>query len=40
MNVDGWYKGGDKEWNKYTYDKDFTNYFKKITEFIPKLGSL
>jgi hypothetical protein len=40
MNVDGWYKGGDKEWNKYTYAKDFNNYLKKITEFIPKLGSL
>lgn len=33
MNVDGWYKGTDKEWNKYTYSRDFTNYFLKLLEY-------
>lgn len=33
MNVDGWYKGTDKEWNKYTYSSDFTNYFLKLLEY-------
>jgi len=33
MNSDGWYNGDDKEWNKFTYNKDFVNYFIKISEF-------
>ena len=33
MNSDGWYKGDDKEWNKFTYNKDFVNYFIKLSEF-------
>jgi hypothetical protein len=33
-NVDGWYEGDDAEWNKYTYSKDFSEYLKKINNFI------
>lgn len=28
-NVDGWYKGNDKEWEKYNYKKDFNDYYNK-----------
>jgi hypothetical protein len=30
QNVDGWYDGNDAEWNKYTYNKDFSNYINQL----------
>ena len=33
-NIDGWYKGDDAEWNKYTYHNDFNNYLEKISKFV------
>jgi hypothetical protein len=33
-NVDGWYKGNDKEWVKYDYDKDFNTYFNLINKYL------
>jgi hypothetical protein len=35
-NVDGWYKGNDKEWLKYDYDKDFNNYLYLLHKYIVK----
>lgn len=33
-NIDGWYKGNDAEWHKYTYQNDFNTYFNKISKFV------
>ena len=33
-NIDGWYKGNDKEWLKYDYDKDFDSYLKLINKYL------
>ena len=33
-NVDGWYKGNDKEWLKYDYEKDFNTYFNLINKYL------
>jgi hypothetical protein len=33
-NVDGWYKGNDKEWVKYDYEKDFNTYFNLINKYL------
>lgn len=32
-NIDGWYKGNDKEWDKYEYDKDFKIYYNIISNY-------
>lgn len=32
-NIDGWYKGNDKEWLKYDYEKDFNTYFNLINKY-------
>ena len=34
VNTDGWYKGEDKEWNKYSYTRDFLPYFIKISNYL------
>ena len=37
-NVDGWYKGNDKEWEKYNYKKDFNDYYNKcLKKYIRKI---
>ena len=33
-NVDGWYKGNDKEWLKYDYDRDFNNYLTLLNKYL------
>lgn len=33
-NIDGWYKGDDKEWLKYDYDKDFNNYYQLLNKYL------
>ncbi len=33
VNTDGWYKGNDKEWNKYIYSTDFNSYLSKLQNY-------